>query len=108
VFYGLCGLGAAFIGVGAYRQRVRRTEARARELTLVVNERTQELRQEIAERHRAEEVLRESEERYRLLFEASPNPMWVFDIETLAFLAVNRAAVGHYAYAPEEFLAMTI
>ena len=52
--------------------------------------------------------LERSEERYRLLFEASPLPMWVYDAETLRFLAVNEAAVRHYGYTRSEFLAMTI
>ena len=43
-----------------------------------------------------------------MLFEASPMPMWVYDAETLAFLAVNDAAVRHYGYSREEFLAMRI
>ncbi len=52
--------------------------------------------------------LKESEARYRLLFEHNPRPMWVYDLETLRFLAVNRAAVSLYGYAEEEFLRMTI
>ncbi|MHB8709182.1 MAG: sensor histidine kinase, partial [Desulfuromonadales bacterium] len=52
--------------------------------------------------------LRRSEARYRTLFEANPHPMWVYDLETLAFLAVNDAAIAHYGYCREEFLAMTI
>jgi two-component system, cell cycle sensor histidine kinase and response regulator CckA len=48
------------------------------------------------------------EERYRLLFERHPIPMWVYDAESLRFLAVNDAAVRHYGYSREEFLAMTI
>jgi PAS domain-containing protein len=36
------------------------------------------------ERKRAEEELLQSEQRYRLLFERNPQPMWVFDLETLA------------------------
>jgi two-component system cell cycle sensor histidine kinase/response regulator CckA len=57
---------------------------------------------------RAEEALKRSEEQYRLLFYNSPQPMWVFDIETLRFLAVNEAAVRHYGYLEQEFLQMTI
>ncbi|MDQ3546342.1 MAG: PAS domain S-box protein, partial [Verrucomicrobiota bacterium] len=52
--------------------------------------------------------LQESEKRYRSLFEANPLPMWVYDLETLAFLEVNDAAISHYGYEREEFLAMTI
>jgi hypothetical protein len=48
------------------------------------------------------------EGRYRMLFEHSPLPMWVLDIETLRFLAVNDAAVELYGYRREEFLGMTV
>ena len=59
-------------------------------------------------RDRAEKVLRESERQYRLLFDANPQPMWVFDSETLRFLTVNKAAVRHYGYSQREFLSMTL
>jgi two-component system cell cycle sensor histidine kinase/response regulator CckA len=62
----------------------------------------------LVERARFEETLRESEKHYRVLFESNPQPMWVFDEETLRFLAVNSAAIYHYGYSREEFLAMTI
>ena len=52
--------------------------------------------------------VRSSEERYRLLFERSAMPTWVFDAETMAFLAVNDRAVEQYGYTREEFLAMTV
>ncbi|HEY5298870.1 MAG TPA: PAS domain S-box protein [Verrucomicrobiae bacterium] len=69
---------------------------------LVINSR------DVTERWRSAEDLRDSERQYRLLFQTNPNPMWVFDLETLAFLEVNEAAILHYGYAREEFLAMTI
>ena len=69
---------------------------------------TRELQVEITERERTEQILRESEERYRTLFESNPHPMWVFDAETLNFLAVNDAAIDHYGYSRKEFLRMTM
>jgi PAS domain S-box-containing protein len=61
-----------------------------------------------AARRAAEEELRASEARYRAMFDASPQPMWVFDVETLGFLAVNGAAVRHYGYSAAEFATMTL
>jgi PAS domain S-box-containing protein len=61
-----------------------------------------------AKHQKTETELRESEQRYRLLFESNPNPMWIYDSETLAFLEVNRAAIEHYGYSEAEFLQMTI
>jgi PAS domain S-box-containing protein len=46
------------------------------------------------------------EGRYRMLFERSPLPMWVVDMGTLQFLAVNEAALRLYEYTRDEFLAM--
>jgi diguanylate cyclase (GGDEF)-like protein/PAS domain S-box-containing protein len=60
------------------------------------------------ERKRADEALRESEQRYRALFDLNPLPMWVYDFETLRFIAVNDAAVHHYGYSREEFLSLKI
>ncbi len=59
-------------------------------------------------RSRAFGAMRESEAFSRLLFKSSPRPAWVFDRETLSFLAVNDAAVVRYGYTREEFRRMTI
>ena len=60
------------------------------------------------ERLRAEAAVRESEERHRLLFEENPIPLLVIDADSLAFLAVNAAAVRQYGYSHDEFQRMTI
>ncbi|MBI3111603.1 MAG: PAS domain S-box protein [Ignavibacteriales bacterium] len=63
---------------------------------------------DITEQKKGEEALRESENRYRMLFDGNPLPLWVFEIHTLRFLAVNDAAVKHYGYSRDEFLSMAI
>ncbi|MDP9140947.1 MAG: diguanylate cyclase, partial [Pseudomonadota bacterium] len=72
----------------------------------------EDLERRVAERTRelvlAGEQLRLSEAQYRLLFESNPHPMWVYDMATLRFLAVNNAAVEKYGYSEQQFLAMTI
>jgi PAS domain S-box-containing protein len=68
---------------------------------VVVNE-------DITGRKELENNLREKEQVYRELFEGNPQPMWVYAVETMGFLAVNDAAVNHYGYSREEFLRMTL
>ena len=63
---------------------------------------------DITERKSFEEALKDSESRYKLLFESTPQPIWVYNEETLAFLAVNEAATRTYGYSRDEFLSMTI
>lgn len=66
---------------------------------------THDLEQRVEARTRA---LQDSEATFRLLFASHPHPMWVYDLDTLAFLEVNDAAVDHYGYSRAEFLAMRI
>ncbi|KAA0131543.1 PAS domain S-box protein [Gimesia chilikensis] len=80
-----------------------------------LNEKVQQLSQanlsleQLLEQHRETEVsLRESEARYRGLFNSVTDPLFVYDRETLRYLAVNDAAVSSYGYTREEFLTMTL
>jgi two-component system cell cycle sensor histidine kinase/response regulator CckA len=73
------------------------------------------VKQDITERKRAEEEIRKgaelsarAEREFRTLFASNPLPMWIYDLTTLQFLAVNNAAVERYGYERAEFLAMTI
>jgi PAS domain S-box-containing protein len=62
---------------------------------------------DVTEKARGLKDLEDSEERYRMLFDIHPRPMWVVENKTLRFLAVNQAAVDHYGYSRDEFLSMT-
>jgi len=52
--------------------------------------------------------LEEAKLRYSDLFQLSPQPMFVYDLETFMFLDVNQSAIRHYGYTLEEFLSMSI
>lgn len=60
------------------------------------------------ERKKVTNQLISSKKRYRDLFQLSPMPIWVYEKNTLNFLAVNNAAVETYGYSSEEFLSMQI
>lgn len=78
------------------------------DLARVLAARASQRDQALAEIQEQKRAIEASERRYRAQFEASPQPMWVFDAETLAFLIVNDAAVTHYGYSREEFMAMSL
>jgi PAS domain S-box-containing protein len=111
-------LAAAFFVVGLTFFAFRRWQESESELTsrqqtqaalgLLHNELGRQVKQRTEELGNANLSLRESEERYRLLFDRNPFPMWLYDLETLRFLAVNESALQQYGYTHEEFLGMTI
>lgn len=63
-----------------------------------------ELRQQLWNEPRA----RPTYGRYLSLFALNPEPMWVYDVDTLRVLDVNEAAIQRYGYSRDEFLALTI
>jgi PAS domain S-box-containing protein len=69
---------------------------------------TQEEIKHLQEKEYLSNQLVEKGKEYEELFENNPMPMWVYDLETLKFLLVNRAAVYHYGYSQSEFLSMNL
>src|SRR3954453_17769020 len=84
-----------------------RWEAETREKTADLEAANQRLIKEIARREQSENLLKESEAQYRLLFSENPQPMWIFDLRSLCPLAVNEAALRQYGYSEREFMALT-
>jgi PAS domain S-box-containing protein len=64
--------------------------------------------EDVTEVREAQAALADSERRYRAMFASNPQPMWVYDVETLRFLDVNDSAVAHYGYSRDEFRALTV
>ncbi|RYF90940.1 MAG: PAS domain S-box protein, partial [Chitinophagaceae bacterium] len=64
--------------------------------------------QDITERRNFEEALRQSEEKYRILFDASPMAILIYDLDTFKVQDVNLAAINHYGYSREEFLKLSL
>lgn len=60
------------------------------------------------ERKKRNFELQSSEKRYKDIFQLNPQPMWIYDTQSLQFLDINPAAINHYGYSKEEFLSITI
>ena len=62
------------------------------------------------ERERASALrkLEESTEKYKRLFNANPQPMWILDSNTRRFLEVNDAAIRSFGYSREELVQMSL
>lgn len=63
---------------------------------------------DVTERKWIEQARSRSEDQFRRLFEENPQPMWIFESDSLAFLAVNDAAIQMFGYPREEFMSMTM
>ncbi|HEY2427778.1 MAG TPA: EAL domain-containing protein [Acidimicrobiales bacterium] len=100
---------AQALDLGAYGYVIKPFEAN--ELVITVTNALTRRRLEIDNRghlRRLEGLLADSERSYRVLFDANPQPMWVYDQASLSFLAVNDAAVVQYGYSRDELLGMTV
>jgi PAS domain S-box-containing protein len=103
--------GLRHVESGDYAQALRKTRFSLRELddlqhslgTLVIG-----LEAQHYERDQALGALSEREARYRELFQANPQVMYVYDVRSLQFLAVNDAASAFYGYSHDEFLDLTV
>jgi len=63
---------------------------------------------DITERKNSVIKLEQERQKYVELFNLSPVPQWVYDLDSLRFLNVNDAAIHHYGYSRKEFMEMTI
>ncbi|MCC6153754.1 MAG: PAS domain S-box protein, partial [Candidatus Hydrogenedentes bacterium] len=125
VSFGFCYISVAVLGYfwlrSAHKAQALRKHAAMQlkashdELEQRVEQRTEELREaytsletEMAERMKAEDLLRVSEAQYKTMFDSNPDPMLVYDIETMKILLVNNMAIDVFGYSRQEFLTMTL
>ena len=76
----------------------------ARQTTDDLAQANKDMAERIARLELNEKQLTESEAHYRFLFTENPQPMWILDLRTLRFLAVNKAALAWHDYTLEEFM----
>ena len=84
-----------------------RWQAQVQNETAFLTRTNDTLQQEITHHKHAEAALRESEAQYRFAFAENPRPMWILELRECRFLAVNKAALRHYGFTPEEFMRLT-
>lgn len=66
------------------------------------------IQRDITSKKISDTLFKESEEKYKYLFENNPHPMWIYDADTLSFLMVNNTATVVYGYSGDEFLKMNL
>lgn len=63
---------------------------------------------DVTESKIAELALKQSEEKYKILFDKSPLPKLIYDLQSLKILEVNESAINHYGYSREEFRTLSM
>jgi len=81
-------------------------EAKVRERTAELTRKNEELESEITERKRAELALRESEKKYRAIFESFQDIYYRTDMEGL--ITIISPSISQYGYAPNEVIGRPI
>ncbi len=76
-------------------------------LEALVSERTAELKEEIAERKKAEEILSSSEERLKILFEYAPDAYYISNLQGI-LIDANKAVEDLIGYRREELIGENI
>jgi len=95
----------AMLGIALLEYYV--AEVRDRVLA-TISRNTNSLEDEIVERYKAEDALRQSELHYRNLFEMANDAIIIFEPETEVVLEVNRRATELYGYSRDEFIGMSL
>lgn len=60
------------------------------------------------ERKQSIELIRQSEETYKHLFDFNPIPIFIWDTKSGQIIKVNNAAIHHYGYTEKEFLGKSV
>lgn len=63
---------------------------------------------DITERHKSEVLLKESEERFKNIFENSRDGLLIADVETKKFIMCNNAIASMLGYTKEELLSLNV
>jgi PAS domain S-box-containing protein len=97
---------AAYTGYRNRQKINRELEKKVAERTHELNYSNTQLVNELIDRKRVDDVLKESEAHYRYLFEQNPMPMLIYELGSFDVLAVNDAFATHYGYSKAEALAL--